>query len=265
MAESALSKKKLDGKVVIVTGGASGIGEAAARLFANHGARMVVIADIQDEAGQRVAEFIGLEHAIYIHCDVTDEEQVKSMVEWTVQNYKQLDIMLSNAGVLSRSDQTILDLDFSELDRLFAVNVRGMAACVKHAARAMVDGHVRGSIVCTASVASCSGFEQFIDYFMSKHAVLGLVRSASKQLGAHGIRVNCVSPYIIATPMTCHVLGMDPEQAEEVEKIFEPNILLKGVALKANHVADALLFLASNDSACVTGHNLVVDGGFLLK
>ncbi|KAE8124085.1 hypothetical protein FH972_018995 [Carpinus fangiana] len=265
MAESGLSKKKLEGKVVIVTGGASGIGEAAAQLFAINGARMVVIADIQDEVGQRVAESIGLEHASYIHCDVTDEEQVKAMVESTVQNHRQLDIMLSNAGLLSRSDQTILDLDFSELDRLFAVNVRGMAACVKHAARAMVDGHVRGSIVCTASVASCSGYDKFIDYFMSKHAVLGLVRSASNQLGAHGIRVNCVSPYILATPMTCRAVGMDPEEAEEVEKMFEPDILLKGVGLKANHVADALLFLASNDSACVTGHNLVVDGGFLAK
>ncbi|GLT70915.1 hypothetical protein SLA2020_429650 [Shorea laevis] len=262
MAES-LSKKKLEGKVVIVTGGASGIGEAAARLFANHGARMVVIADIQDEVGKRVAESIGLEHASYIHCDVADEDQVKAMVEWTVQNHRQLDIMLSNAGIGSRSDQTILDLDFSDLDRLFAINIRGMAACVKHAARAMVDGHVRGSIVCTASVASCTGFDKYIDYFMSKHATLGLVRSASNQLGVHGIRVNCVSPFIVATPLTCHVLGMDPEQAGEVEKIFEPHIPLKGVVLTENHIADALLFLASNDSACVTGHNLVVDGGFL--
>jgi len=265
MAESGLSLKNLDGKVAIVTGGASGIGEATARLFANNGARMVVIADIQDEVGKRVAESIGLERASYIHCDVSDEEQVKSMVESTVQNHRQLDIMVSNAGVGSRSDQTILDLDFSELDRLFAINVRGMAACVKHAARAMVDGRVRGSIVCTASVASCTGYDKFIDYFMSKHAALGLVRSASNQLGRHGIRVNCVSPFIIATPLTLHVHGVDAEQAGEVEKIFEPHIPLKGVVLKENHIADALLFLASNDSACVTGHNLVVDRGFLVK
>ncbi|XP_059443541.1 (+)-cis,trans-nepetalactol synthase NEPS1-like [Corylus avellana] len=265
MAESGLSLKKLDGKVAIVTGGASGIGKATARLFANNGARMVVIADIQDELGQRVAESIGLEHASYIHCDVSDEEQVKSLVESTVQNHGQLDIMVSNAGIGSRSDQTILDLDFLELDRLFAINIRGMAACVKHAARAMVDGHVRGSIVCTAGVASCTGFDKFIDYFMSKHAVLGLVRSASNQLGGHGIRVNCVSPFVITTPLTCGVHGVDAEQAEEVEKIFEPHLPLKGVVLKENHIADVLLFLASNDSACVSGHNLVVDRGFLAK
>jgi NAD(P)-dependent dehydrogenase (short-subunit alcohol dehydrogenase family) len=165
-----------------------------------------------------------------------------------------------DAGVLNRSEQTILDLDFPDFDRLFAINVRGMAACEKHAARAMVEGSVRGSIVCMASVVSCCGYDKSTDYVMSKHAVLGLVRSASKQLGVHGIRVNCVSPSIMATPMTCHAFGMDPEQLEEN---FEPLIPLKGVLLKPHFVVDALLFLASNDSEFVTGHNLVVDGGYL--
>ena len=128
---------------------------------------------------QKLAESIGLEHARYFHCDVTDEDQVKAMVEWTVQNYKQLDIMLSNAGLMNKSDQTIVDLGFSDYDRLFAINVRGSAACVKHAARAMIDGHMRGRIVCTASVVATCGFEMSTDYVMSKHAVLGLVRSAS--------------------------------------------------------------------------------------
>ncbi|XP_059441027.1 (+)-cis,trans-nepetalactol synthase NEPS1-like [Corylus avellana] len=255
MAESGLSKKKLEGKVVIVTRGASGIGEAAERVFANHGARMVVIADIQEELGQRVAESIGLERASYIHYDVIVEEQVKAMVESTVQNHRQLDIMLSNAGVVNRSEQTIVDLDFSDFDCLFAINVRGMAACIKHAARAMVAGHVRGSIVCTASVVSSCGYDRCTDYVMSKHAVVGLVRLASAQLGVHGIRVNCVSPSIMATPMTCRAFGMDAKQLEET---FEPLIHLKGVVLKTSHVVDALLFLASNDSGFVSGHNLVV-------
>ena len=263
MAEkSVLCKKKLEGKVAIVTGGASGIGEATVHLFASHGARMVVVVDVQDELGQRVAESIGLNLASYIHCDVTDEEQVKAMVEWTVQNYGQLDIMFSNAGIWSRSDQTILDLDFSAFDHVFATNVRGMAACVKHAAIAMVEGHVRGSIVCTASVAASYGEKKFIDYFMSKHAVLGLVRSASQQLGVYGIRVSCVSPYVVTTPMTCRALGMDTDQ---VGKLYESHNVLKGVVLKAKCVADSVLFLASDDSECVTGHNLVVDGGFLAK
>ena len=94
--------------------------------------------------------------------------------------------MFSNAGILSPSDQTVLELDISQFDRLFTVNVRGMALCVKHAARAMVEGRVRGSIVCTGSVTASHGGKRRTDYFMSKHAVAGLVRSASVQLGMHG-------------------------------------------------------------------------------
>lgn len=255
-----MCKKKLEGKVAIVTGGASGIGEATAHVFAKHGARMVVIADLQKELGQQVAKSIGLNHSTYIHCDVTDEEQVKAMVEWTVKNYGQLDIMFSNAGIFGRSDQTVLDLDLSALDHLFAINVRGMAACVKHSARAMVERGVRGTIVCTASIAASRGATQKTDYYMSKHAVLGLVRCASRQLGEHGIRVNCVSPGAVATPMACSAFGMD---AEQLEKAFEPHSSLKGVALKLGHVADAVLFLASDDSGFVNGHDLLVDGGWL--
>ncbi|XP_031276276.1 (-)-isopiperitenol/(-)-carveol dehydrogenase, mitochondrial-like [Pistacia vera] len=257
------SRKQLEGKVAIITGGASGIGEATARVFAEHGARMIVIADIQDDLGQQVAASIGADKCTYMHCDVSNEEQVKALVDSTVQKYDGLDIMFSNAGVLSASEQTVLDLDFSTFDRLFAVNVRGMAACVKHAARAMVEGGVRGSIVCTASVTGSRGSVRITDYHMSKHAVIGLVRSASTQLGVHGIRVNSVSPFGVATPGVCKSLG--DMEAEEVEKLSEPYPCLKGIIVKAKHVADTVLFLASEDSAFVSGHDLVVDGGLLSK
>ncbi|KAH7550359.1 hypothetical protein ACOSP7_024378 [Xanthoceras sorbifolium] len=253
---------KLRGKVAIITGGASGIGEAAARVFADHGARMVVIADVQDDLGQQVATSIGADKCKYIHCDVTNEDQIKSLVDSTVQNCGQLDVMFSNAGILSSCDQTILDFDLQAFDRLFSINVRGMAASVKHAARAMVELRVRGSIVCTASVTASRGGAKSTDYYMSKHAVLGLVRSASAQLGVHGIRVNCVSPYAVATPGLC---GSHSMEADEVEKVYETHTSLKGVVLKVQHVADAVLFLASADSEFVTGHDLVVDGGFLSK
>ncbi|KAE8706290.1 Short-chain dehydrogenase reductase 5 [Hibiscus syriacus] len=262
-----MSIHKLEDKVAIITGGASGIGKATASLFADHGAH-VVIADIQDELGQQVAASIGFKNCSYIHCDVADEEQVKAMVEWTVQNHGRLDIMFSNAGMIratkatTNSDQNILDIDFVAFDRLFAVNVRGMAACVKHAARAMVEKKVRGSIICTASVCASSGGDQDVDYFMSKHSVLGLVRSASKQLGPYGIRVNSISPFVVATPLMCELMG---REAEETEKIFEGLTKLKGVVVKEKHVADAVLFLASGDSEVVSGHDMVVDAGFLVK
>ncbi|MBA0766908.1 hypothetical protein Gotri_015901, partial [Gossypium trilobum] len=205
-----MSNNKLEGKVAIITGGASGIGKATACLFAKHGAR-VVIADIQDELGQQVAASIGSQKCSYIHCDVTDEEQVKGIVEWTVQNHGQLDIMFSNAGIVrsnkgttSNSNQNILDLDLVPFDHLFAVNARGMAAC----------------------------------------------------LGVHGIRVNSVSPFAVATPLICNLTGM---KAEEAEKFYEGRMILKGVVVKEKHVADAVLFLASEDSEVVSGHDMVVD------
>ncbi|XP_059444090.1 (-)-isopiperitenol/(-)-carveol dehydrogenase, mitochondrial-like [Corylus avellana] len=255
---SALCYNNLQGKVAIVTGGASGIGEATVRLFAEHGTRMVVIADIQDQLGHQVATSIGIHKCNYIHCDVADEDQVKALVESTVQKYGQLDVMFSNAAIVSPSDQTVLELDFSQFERLFAVNVRGMALCVKHAARAMVEGRVRGSIVCTGSVAASHGARKRTDYCMSKHAVVGLVRSASVQLGVHGIRVNCVSPNGIATPLTIQV---HRKSAEEVEKVYETYARLKGHVLNVKDVADAVLFLACNEF--VSGHDLLVDGSFV--
>lgn len=263
---SILSVKKLEGKVAIVTGGASGIGEATARLFADHGVKAVIIADIQDEKGLKVAESIGKHHCSYFHCNVNDEEQVKSMVEWTVKSYGKLDIMFSNAGIVSKSNQTILDLDFSELDQLFNVNVRGMAACVKHAARAMVEQRVRGNIVCTASVAASRGGACRTDYVMSKHAVVGLVRSASVQLGKHGIRVNSVSPSAVTTPIAAATSSSNysaQKRAEEIQRIYGPLTSLKGIALSVRHVAEAVLFLVSDDSAFITGQDLGVDGGLL--
>ncbi|XP_048139059.1 (+)-cis,trans-nepetalactol synthase NEPS2-like [Rhodamnia argentea] len=263
MAETISSSSKmnkLQGKVVIVTGGASGIGEAAARLFAAHGARMVVIADVQ-ETGREVAASIGTSSCTYVRCDVTDELQVESLVRSTVNLWGRLDVMFSNVGVVSGCDQTVLDLDLGRLDRVMAVNVRGMAACVKHAARAMVEGRVRGSIVCTSSVMGRTGGARNTDYHMSKHALAGLVRSASVQLGAHGIRVNSVSPYAVATPGLCGMLGME---AEEAERAYGQYVCLKGgEPMKARHVAEAALFLTSDEAAFVTGHDLVVDGGFL--
>ncbi|KAL3528320.1 hypothetical protein ACH5RR_007642 [Cinchona calisaya] len=256
--------KKLQGKVAIITGGASGIGEATAHLFAENDAKAVIIADIQDEKGRAVAESICSTHtdqSSYFHCDVSDENQVKSLVEWTLQKYGQLDIMFSNAAIVSRSDQTILDLNFSEFDRLFEVNARGMATCVKHAARAMVEKKVRGSIVCTTSAAASRGGVKRTDYIMAKHAVLGLVRCASQQLGVYGVRVNSVSPSAIATPLTSNCIHKTSEY--EVNLLYGPLTSLKGAVLTVRHVAEAVLFLVSEDSAFITGHDLSVDGGLI--
>ncbi|CDP14866.1 unnamed protein product [Coffea canephora] len=258
---STSATKKLEGKVAIVTGGASGIGEATAHLFAENGVKAVVVADIQDDKGRLVTESIGSHQCSYFHCDVSDENQVKALVEWTVQTYGQLDIMFSNAGIVSPSDQTVLNLDFSQFDRLFDINARGMAVCVKHAARVMVEQGVKGNIVCTTSVAASRGGVIRTDYIMAKHAVLGLVRCGSQQLGVHGIRVNSVSPSAIATPLTSNCVRRT--RGKDIGKVYGPLTSLKGIALTVRHVAEAVLFLVSQDSAFITGHDLSVDGGLI--
>ncbi|XP_034572736.1 short-chain dehydrogenase reductase 3b [Setaria viridis] len=253
---STMSKPRLDGKVAIVTGGASGIGEAAARLFASSGAT-VVIADIQDALGEAVAASAG---CTFMRCDVTDEAQVEATVGAVVAAHGRLDVMLSNAGVLLPTG-SVMDMDLAELDRVMAVNFRGAAACVKHAARAMVsppdNGARGGAIVCTASVASLQGGFGPASYTASKHALLGLVRAAAGELGRHGVRVNCVSPGGVATPMSCALMGVGPE---ELEAMTVPHNVLRGKVLRAEDVAEAALFLASDQASFISGHNLVVDG-----
>ncbi|URD82860.1 short-chain dehydrogenase reductase, partial [Musa troglodytarum] len=199
-----MSTLRLEGKVAIITGAASGIGEAAARLFASNGAT-VVVADIQDEPGTRVAASIGLGRCSYRHCDVTSEEEVEATVDYVVRTHGRLDVMLSNAGVLGPL-ASVLNVDLGEMDHVMAV---------KHAARAMVAKGTRGSIICTGSVTACQGGLGPVAYTASKHALVGLVSAAAGELGLHGIRVNCVSPFGVATPLACGYHGRSPEQVED--------------------------------------------------
>lgn len=250
--------QKLQGKVVIVTGGASGIGEAIVRLFAAHGARAVVIADIQDEKARKVAESIG-RSCSFFHCDVTDEEQVKAMVDWTAQTHGGLDVMISNAGDIRKENQTILDLDFSGFDYIMKVNARGQVASVSHAARKMVELGGGGAIVCTASaVTTTSGALNVVDYTMSKHAVVGLVEVAGPTLGPHGIRINAVSPSLVPTPLAAKIGVYSYEDAERIEGPYRS---LKGVLLTPERVAESVLFLASDEAAYITGRNFALDAG----
>lgn len=247
---------RLQGKVAIVTGGASGIGAEAVRVFVENGA-FIVIADVDDNLGHQVANSIGLDKVSYHHCDVRDEKQVEETVAFALDKYGTLDIMFSNAGI-GTYPSSILDYDLKKFDNTLAVNLRGAVATIKHAARVMVARKIRGSIICTASVAASVGKCADHDYTASKHGLVGLVKSTCGELGAYGIRVNSISPYALATPLTCRALDMEPSRVEDIALAN-----LQGITLKATHIAEAALFLASDESAYISGHNLVVDGGFL--
>ncbi|XAR61460.1 3-beta-hydroxy-Delta(5)-steroid dehydrogenase [Bertholletia excelsa] len=252
-----MSKPRLEGKVALITGGASGIGEETVRLFAENGA-FVVAADVQDELGLQVVASIGSDKVAYHHCDVRDEKQVEETVKYTLGKYASLDILFSNAGIMG-TFTGILDLDMEGFDNTMATNLRGVALTFKYAARAMVDTGIRGSIICTSSVAASLGGVGPLAYSTSKYALRGLVRSACSELGVHGIRVNCISPFGVATPLSCNAYNMEPSEIEAGSSAIAN---LKGIVLKARHVADAALYLASDEAACISGLNLTVDGGF---
>lgn len=246
--------RRLEGKVALITGGAGGIGSCTAKLFCQHGAK-VLIADIQDEKGHLICRDLGPTSASFVHCDVTKELDVSNAIDEAVAKHGKLDIMFNNAGILGPKILNILDSDAAEFENTMRVNVLGAFLGTKHAARVMVPAG-RGCVINTASVCSVVGGICTHSYVSSKHAILGLTRNTAVELGKFGIRVNCVSPYVVPTPMSRKFLNSEDD--DPLEDVYSN---LKGVALMPQDVAEAVLYLGSDDSKYVSGNNLVIDGG----
>ncbi|KAK4271124.1 hypothetical protein QN277_019861 [Acacia crassicarpa] len=261
---SPIATNRLQGKVAFITGGASGIGAATAKVFVHHGAK-VVIADVQDDLGRSVCDEIsssvgGGADISYVRCDVTSDSDVEAAINATILKHGNLDIAYGNAGVTGNPDPSILGINKDFFNKVFAVNVYGCFLVAKHAARVMIPAK-KGSIIFTSSDASVNHSGVHHDYVASKYAVVGLTKNLSVELGAHGIRVNCVSPYAVASPMRLNVMRM---KEEDVEKVYSEAGNLKGVILKAEDVAETVMYLGSDESKYVSGLNLVIDGGYSL-
>ncbi|KAI7730391.1 hypothetical protein M8C21_006845 [Ambrosia artemisiifolia] len=253
--------KRLEGKVAIVTGGASGFGESTVRLFLKHGAK-VLIADVQDDLGHSLCNDLSTtfdnNNVIYVHCDVTQDLDVKTAVDTAVSTFGKLDIMFNNAGIPGNLDFAIVDADNDNFKRVFDVNVFGCFLGAKHAARVMIPAR-QGVILFTSSVASVVSGESPHSYTMSKHAVVGLMRNLCVELGQYGIRVNCISPGSVSTPLVTAAMGLGKA---EVDDIVCASTVLKGVVPAAEDVAEVAVFLGGDGARYVTGVNLVVDGGY---
>ncbi len=252
--------RRLEGKVAVITGGASGIGEATVRLFAAHGAR-VVIADVQDERGRRLAEDVG-SAVVYARTDVREEAEIQAAIDLAVARWGRLDCLFNNAGAGGVTGG-IEAISVEGFDATMALLVRAVLLGMKHAAPIMRRQH-SGSIISTASVAGLRGGWGPHVYSAAKAAVIQLTRSIAMELAEESIRVNCICPGAIATPIFGTSLGLSADAAEQAASLVKgtlASIHPIGRAGMAEDIAHAALWLAGDESTFVTGQAIVVDGG----
>ena len=250
---------RLEGKVAVITGAASGIGAATAKTFVEHGAR-VVLGDIQDEAGEGLAAALGgASQAIFRHCNVTEEAEVQALVEAAVSEFGQIDVIFNCAGIVGAvgpmsttpADEWKLTID---------IMVNGVFYGMKHASRYMKEAG-SGSIISMSSTAGVMGGLGPHAYTAAKHAVVGMTKNLAAEVGGCGVRVNCIAPAAMATPMVADVVTGDHRNLDETINTLAGLSPLKGRAGLAQDVANAALWLASDESGYTSGLTLTVDAG----
>lgn len=251
-------EKIFQDKVAIVTGGSFGIGRATALAFAKRGAKVVIADWIEDK--EEVVNLIKAAggEAIFVKCDVSKEENVKKMVEKTINKYGHLDYAFNNAGVEGESAPTA-DCTEENWDRVMNINLKGVWLCMKYEIPYMLE-QGKGAIVNTASVAGLVGFLNIPAYVASKHGMNGLTKAAALEYAKSGIRVNAVCPGVIKTPMIDRFTGKD----KQVEKQFETMEPVGRLGLP-EEVAEAVIWLCSDSASFVTGINMPVDGGWVAQ
>lgn len=251
--------ERMQGKVVVVTGGASGVGRATAHRFASEKAEAVVLVDRNAELLPSVVEEVAAvsESSVVGHvADVGDDSACEEVVESVTSQFGHLDVLVSNAP--AHAAAPFLELDRDEWDRMLHVNLRASFVLGQLAARAMVDRGAGGSILYTASVSAIGASIDYCAYGASKAGIVNLAKTMAMELVDEGVRVNAVSPGPLDTPQSRDVLGSD--EAMERAREHWPLVPMKRLG-KPEEIAAAFAFLASDDASYITGINLVVDGG----
>ncbi len=248
----------LDGKVAIVTGGSSGIGERIVELFVEEGAKVVVAARRQEE-GTALEKRLGIR---FIRTDVANESDVKTMVDQTVKWFGRVDCLVNNAGVPSPM-VSITEIDVPTIDQLLAVNVRGVLLGIKHVAPVML-AQKAGSIINIGSIAGLRGGASGHIYSATKAAVQSITRSAGAELGEKGIRVNTISPGAIVTGIFAKNAGVEASKADRLTDVIKGAFASLQPIPRAGipeDIAQAAVFLASDGSSFINCQDIVVDGG----
>jgi NAD(P)-dependent dehydrogenase (short-subunit alcohol dehydrogenase family) len=247
---------RLQDKVAVITGGESGIGLASARLFASEGAKVHLIGIDGAKLADAVAE-LGDDRALASEADVTDEEAVRRAIAEGVERFGAIDVLFSNAGI-SGEVAGITEYPSDVFARVLAVHILGAFHMLKHAAPHVSDG---GSIIITSSVVGVMGFEGISGYIAAKHGQVGLMRAAAKELASRRIRVNSLHPGPTSTPFQDDIeMRATGKSQQEAAEIFDSLIPL-GRHTSPEEIARAALYLASDDSAHMTSHTFVIDGG----
>ena len=249
-----------EGRVALVTGASSGIGRATARAFAHQGCK-TVLADIHEEAGIAAESDCEREGAAcrFIRCDVSDESSVRDLVAEIVSSFGRLDVAFNNAGTLGEPGATG-DCSTANFDRVLAVNLRGVWLCMREELRQMARQGSGGAIVNCSSVAGLVGLAGVPAYVASKHGVIGLTRTAALEYAQQNIRVNAVCPGPIETPMLETLMSAMPGGRQAVLEM-EP----VGRLGAPEEIASAVMWLCSPAASFVTGHAMVVDGGWTVR
>jgi len=247
----------LEGKVAVVTGSAAGLGREIAVAFARHGASLV-LADLvpSDETANQIAKTGG--RCITVTCDVSNEDAVENMRSKAIAEYKQVDVLINNAGIVQKSFTASEDTPMDDWDRVIRVNLRGTFLCCRQIGKEMVQRR-QGSIVNIASTAGFVGIPRATAYCASKAGVVLLTKSLAVEWARYSIRVNAIAPHYLETELTAGV-----RTAEDVYKGIVKQIPLKRFALP-KEVVGTVLLLASDASTYTTGSVIPVDGGFLAQ